>query len=590
MNPIKVVNSGVWVVDKNMALSSLTIAQGASVAAPEGKALTMTVDGVGTALKPGVYKGDVFITVTDHLLIAPGGMRRGGPPQEFRAAVVIDNGKYVPGKSVPAIVKGGSITDKTAVGISMTGCEDDFNGIIVKGDSEYTIDKAYIEFEGEGRNDFVGYGAGIMAIDNTKLTINDTDIHFTGAWRCGFHGGGNSITTLNNCRITNISPVSEKGPPQFATRFSGSSRVTQCCDNATVYYNNCYVKSNGWGVLCVDGGVRTRIYAKDSTIELKGPRASGYGAFSIGDCFISFDNCKVNVQGYPFLFGGHGDKSDGEITNGSILNSDLNAVMMFRLQGGEIKVNKGSVLNSASSTFLVKGACAYLNVDNATLNPGNGVILQLMDNDDFGMGSYARFIIPAGIDKAIPGRDLTKADPRDGVFMTISNTKVKGDFYNSTTDLKPNCREQGPVRDMPPMPAPAAGAKAAPAIRMMDSTHMQGVKNLDLKFVKAEVEGIISAATAAYKDGLAVIDASNNRELGAVKQTAAEPINNGVIASFDKSSVWTVTGTSYLTSLTIAKGAVIKAAKGKALTLTVNGKQTDIAPGTYKGKVVIRVE
>jgi hypothetical protein len=471
--------------------------------------------------------------IGDKLLILPGGTRRGGPPQEFRAAVVIDNGKYVPEKSVPAIIKGGSITDKATVGVSTTGCEDDFNGIIIKGDSKYTIEKAYIEFEGEGRNDFVGYGAGIMAIDDTKLTINDTDIHFTGAWRCGFHGGGNSITTLNNCRITNISPTSEKGPPQFATRFSGSSRVTQCCDNATVNYNNCYIKNNGWGVLCVDGGVRTRIYAKDSTIELKGPRASGYSAFSIGDCFISYDHRVVNVQGYSMLMGGHGDKNDAEIINGTIINSDLNAVMIFRLQGGEIMVSKGSVLPSASSSFLLKGACAYLNIDNAVLNPGNGVILHLMDNDDFGMGSYARFIVPAGIDKAIPGRDLAKADPKDGVFMTISNIKVKGDFYNSTTDLKPNCREQCPVRDMPPMTAPVAGDKAAPAIRMMDNTHTQGIKNLDLKFINAEVEGIISAATAAYKEGLTVIDASNNRELGAVKQTAAEPINNGVIVSFD---------------------------------------------------------
>jgi len=288
--------------------------------------------------------------------------------------------------------------------------------------------------------------------------------------------------------------------------------------------------------------------------------------------------------------GGHSDKSDAEITNGTVINSTLNAVMMFRLQGAELKVNKGSILNSESSTFLVKGACAYLNIDDANLNPGNGVILQLMDNDDFGMGA-ARFIVPFGADRPIPGRDLTKADPEDGVFMTVSNMKVKGDFYNSTTNLKPNTKEQGPVREMP-MPAPAAEGKGAPPgipARMMDSGFMQGVKNLNLKFAKAEVNGIISAANAAYKEGLAVIDASNNTELGAVKQTAAEPINNGVIVSFDKDSVWTVAGTSYLTSLTVAEGAVIKAPEGKTLTMTVDGVKKEIAPGTYTGKIVLNV-
>jgi hypothetical protein len=66
-------------------------------------------------------------------------------------------------------------------------------------------------------------------------------------------------------------------------------------------------------------------------------------------------------------------------------------------------------------------------------------------------------------------------------------------------------------------------------------------------------------------------------------------VNNGVIVSFDKKSVWTVAGTSYLTSLTVARGAVIKAPAGKTLTMTVNGVKTEIAPGSYTGKIVLKV-
>ena len=74
-----------------------------------------------------------------------------------------------------------------------------------------------------------------------------------------------------------------------------------------------------------------------------------------------------------------------------------------------------------------------------------------------------------------------------------------------------------------------------------------------------------------------------------VTQTAHEPVNNGLIVSFDKDSVWTVAGTSYLTSLTVAEGAVVKAPDGKTLTMTVDGVKTKIAPGTYTGKIVITV-
>jgi hypothetical protein len=66
-------------------------------------------------------------------------------------------------------------------------------------------------------------------------------------------------------------------------------------------------------------------------------------------------------------------------------------------------------------------------------------------------------------------------------------------------------------------------------------------------------------------------------------------VNNGVIVSFDKDSVWTVAGTSYLTSLTIAKGAGINAPKGYSVTMTLDGVKTVIKAGTYNGKIVLTV-
>jgi hypothetical protein len=598
MNATKIINEGVWVVENNTTLSSLTIAEGASIAAPEGKSVTMTIEGIGTATKPGSYKGDVFLTVSHNFLMPPGGLMRKSKPKAMRAAIVIEDGKYIAAKSVPAIVQGGQVTDRAAKNISIFACQDNFNGIIISGKSIYTLDGVKIDFEGNGSNDFIGLGAGIACIGDSRVTINNSDIHLKSITRCAAHVGGNSVVTFNNCRITNESPATDKMNPTWMLGFRGSNRSTQLCDNAVVYYNNCYLYTNGWGTLGVDGGEIVRMFVKDSVIELKGPRARGYGAFSIGDCFISYDHCTVNVQGYPLLIGGNEGKSDGEIINGTIINSPLYGIMMFRDGGSELKVNSKSVLNTASSTFVLKGSNSYLNIDDAILNPGNGVILQLMDNDEPGMGP-ARFLVPVGeVDTPIPGRDLTKADPKEDVFMTVSNMDVTGDFYNSTTNLKANCRETKPVgetADYPGMrglivPEDPPAPFGLPDNIKLDTSIMQGVKNLDLKFVNTKVTGVISAATAAYKDGLTVIDVRNNKELTNIKQTAQEPVNNGVIVSFDRNSVWTVTGTSYLTSLTVAEGAVIKACGCKTLIMTVDGVEKILAPGTYTGKVVLKAE
>jgi hypothetical protein len=190
----------------------------------------------------------------------------------------------------------------------------------------------------------------------------------------------------------------------------------------------------------------------------------------------------------------------------------------------------------------------------------------------------SRFIVPIGADVPIPGRDLTVANPKEDVFMTVSNMEVKGNFYNSTTNLEANSIEKVSMSGM--------GTEGAPA-SVRDTSTRQGVKNLDLKFANAKVNGIISAAAAAYKEGVVIIEPSNYKELGAVTQAAHESVNNGVIVSFDKNIVWTVAGTSYLTALTVAKGAVIKASKGKTPTMTVDGVKTAIKAGTYTGKIVL---
>ncbi len=602
-NKEKIVEKGVWVVMESGALRYLKIGEGASLTAPEGKSLTMTVEGVGTAIKPGTYKGDIFLTIADRLTMLPVGMMATGKPKEYRAAIFVKDGKYVQEKSVPAIVRGGKVSDSAAIGVSIMGCEDSFNGIIVAGNSEYTIEGARIEFEGMSRNEFVGEGAGIYCSGNSKVTVDNSTIKISGVTRTAVNVCGNGVATFNNCRISNDSPATDYMFPTWTHGFKGSNRVTFACDNATSYYNNCHISGNGWGVLGHDGGTRLRMYVKDSTIELTGPRSRGYGGFSIGDdCLISYDHCTVNAQGYPLIISGNTSKSDAEIKGGTVINSTLYGVMMFNVLSSDLKIDK-AIFNTDSSVFVVKGAgSASISINNAVMKPGNGVILQLMDSDAPDEKIYQEFIVPVGqIDGPIPGRDLTTAHPEEDIFMTVANTEVAGHFYNSTTNLKANCNKNaakvvsGRIPGYPKeiLDAMAAASSFMPVaaskqnVRSFDD--LQEPKNLEIKFVNAKVKGVISAAVAAYREGVTVIDYINCLELSAITQTARETVNNGVIVSFDKNSVWTVTGTSYLTSLTIDDGATIVAPSSKTLTMTVDGVKTKISPGAYKGKIVMAV-
>ena len=72
-------------------------------------------------------------------------------------------------------------------------------------------------------------------------------------------------------------------------------------------------------------------------------------------------------------------------------------------------------------------------------------------------------------------------------------------------------------------------------------------------------------------------------------QTPAPTVNNGVLVSLDENSVWTVSGDSYITSLTLAQGATVKAPEGKQLEVTVDGKAAELAAGTITGKIHIAV-
>jgi hypothetical protein len=579
-----------WTVEKTTQLNSLTIAEGATLAAPKGYSLTMTVDGVETTIRPGTYKGKVVLTDTKDIPMPYMGVK---DPYLYRAAVYIKDGVYVPEKSVAAATVGAKITNNYADDLKIISKAEKFNGIVVAGKSTYALINPTIDMTGNGGNDFAGYGAAIMATDKAVLTVNNAHIVTRGAVRTAVWVGGDSIVTVNNSDIDtysgtlpadykfSISPAEMKEVP-YGLGIAGNQRSTNLIDQGTVFYNNVHVRAHGWGALSSDGNGPTRMYVTNSQIETVD---DGYGAFANGDSHDQFRHCTFNVADVALIIGGNGM---GTFTDETVVNSKKLGVMEHQGTGGSLlTINKKSKFNTRLAVIEIKGRGGDVIVDDAELHADNGVILQTMDNDDPIM------------------KDMMKSNPND--MPGGGGPGGGGAGGGAPAGAAPGGAPGGGGGAPGGAPAGglAAGAVAAPGsttysgdvdavfknVKLTgDLVHaMKGVGEMRVNLVKSTITGAISTAISHPTSGQEPTK-ETFRTIGDVTNTLAPDTDkNGVKLTIDAKSQWVVSKTSYLNGLTLAEGAVVTAPQGSSVTLLVDGTKTPIHAGTYTGKIELQV-
>lgn len=584
-----------WRIEETTHLCNLIIKEDAEILPPEGKYIILTVNGIGKQLKPGIYRGDVVVSVSDVYRMPPHSLMRFNQiSKDFHQGAVICDQQVIANQGVPAILQGGTLTGTEANDIYIASEEESFNGILITGEGEYTINNAQMDFEGIGANDFMGVGAGVACIDRAKVILNNCRFHLSGVTRCAVHVGGESEVTIRHCTLINMSPESDfLGEFSWAVGFRGTNRLAQLCDSAKVRYENCTLLTNGWGILSIDGTEEpVEMIVKDSTLELFGPRAHGYGAFCIGDNHIVFDHVTARVFGYPMLLMGMEGEGRAEIINGSEIEGRRFGAMVIDDDNSVFTI-RDSAFHTEKSALVIKGSATLIRIENTTMASRNGVLVQLMDPDESGM-DVQDFKIPVGVvDVPLSDRDLTFVSATEDVTIEIAHCSLKGNIFNSTTNIRAyRLSDKGGlgrfhdllIGPLPPHPGPTS------IMERHNGDDLKGPKNLGLTFTDVKLEGVISSATQAYREGLNYIDEVNRDELSNITQTAAPTVNNGVVLSLDASSVWTVTGTSYLSALTIADGARIIASSGKRVTFFVNGAEMEIKQGSYYGKLVLFVD
>lgn len=564
--------TGVEYIDKTAFYSSLTIADKASITAPEGKAVVMTVDGVNKEMIPGTYTGEVVLNVVD--VINEGGY-------EFKTILCVSDNRILDEKSVMAAVINGDVSDTSIKGAKIVSEEECVNGIYVTGNFVYVIDSPVIDMTGNGGNDFVGYGAAVMATGNAKVT-NKARIKTTGAVRTAVFAGGNSELIINDSEIEvfngklpddytfTVAPGKMKEVP-WPLGLIGNCRATNLVGRAVARYNNSVIRAQGWGCLSTDAVEKCELHVTNCTLETI---ESGYGAYSISDCHDYFSGCHFKVKDIGLIIEG---EASGTFTDKTIVDSGRFGVMMHSGSGGGVMtIDKKSVINSGSSAIQVKGRGTKIVVDDAELYPGNGILIQTMENDDPILGTLGK---PGGADDpgagglpmpgggpdgpggpGGPGGGLG-GPPQGGgapgqaqqfskdVEVELKNANLKGDIFHGMTAfgqmllLLSNVNLEG-------------------AISTTNVTHSKGQPTQEMYYLIGEVDNTLCPSATDYGLKLTVVDGSK----------------------------WTVTETSYIDSLTLTDWSEIVPPSGKTLIMYINGNKTDINPGSYKGRITLEVK
>lgn len=134
-----------WRIAQSLHVQKLQLAEGGRIEAAPGRQLVMSVDGVGTAVVPGSYAGDIAFNVP--LEVRP--RAPGLAPGPLRAALYVGMGLYLPEKSASGLLRGGRVANGLASGVSIASTEPGFDGIVAEGEGRYALQGVRLSVAGD---------------------------------------------------------------------------------------------------------------------------------------------------------------------------------------------------------------------------------------------------------------------------------------------------------------------------------------------------------------------------------------------------------------------------------------------------------
>lgn len=593
----------------------------------EGKLVTMLIDGVETPFDPAAENAEFFETVkfeenpcsyTDRGI------------DNYRAAITVGPDGIIDDMSVKAAVRGGSFDENGAEGITVDSTSDSFTAVLLK-NGKYKVKDSTFNFvtksDGSDVSDFTGYGSVFTMFDHSQLELDNVDITSIGVAKPSIYCDEHSDAVIKNSRVkvaggflydgyVNSADCTVMVAPPWVLGITGNARGTNLMGTkSSTTVVNCDYKANQWGVLSTDGGTDMQLVVVDSDLTLMGENVpevdlknpyykrygSGYGTYIIGNAREEFHGVNFRVGTYASISRGgsaiyKSSKGFVSVTSpttgetlyagegqGRITTVESDAFGFMAHGGANFTLTEGTVVNSPYASFLMKAGGGIINIEDGTqLNAENGVLVQIIDDDDslVGVDWSAKY-------------ELT--------FFTEFNEK---EGWPSENGQITSCMELPPP---PPMPEdsydPFDGADQAPPEFNVNfnakdvslkgdlyngSGYFGGAaKQLYVRLGKgSELSGCISATEVMHVD-------ENGRQnthftsqqyyyLGHVANRPYFNGDNSVEVVLEDGAVWNVAGEGLITSLCVGEGCVFNGCA------SIDGKPIDLKPGeTYTGLIKV---
>ena len=346
--------------------------------------------------------------------------------------------------------------------------------------------------QGEHASDFTGMGAAFVAADNARLTVTGATVFTDGFVRAGVIVDAGATAWIENSYFVtygadplteayegyaNSATTSKMLSPPWVLGIQGGIRTVNVLDtNATFVLVDSSMSSGGWGVVSTDGCTTPKLVIIDSALRILSepeggmdsgyalygyePDAygSGYGAYLIGTCDEQYYGSTVSGatfgaiarEGYATYQSSNGEieviSAKGEslgTVEGKGNVSEIDTVIGVMTHSSEsvgLTYTDGTIINTAAETVLYRSSGhADFVFDNAVVNPGNGIIGQMIDDDDstVGMGDFStmgfntELVEAAGMPSANGSETGATANNEEASFV-FRNGEYAGDLYNGT--------------------------------------------------------------------------------------------------------------------------------------------------------------
>jgi len=492
-------------------------------------------------------------------------------------------------------------------------------------------------------SDFSGLGAMIVASDYAHVNVENMNINTEGFIRAAFIVDEHASMTVKDSNIVTLgaNPLTETydeyvnsanvtkmvSPPWVLGIQGGVRSANMLGEKATLSVVNSTVTAASWAVLSTDGCVDPQMNVVDSHMriltEAEGGMTSGnfdggekygtgYATYAIGGAKQDFYGATISGTTYATIFTGgeatfassKGDialkSADGDIietVKGQGQPSRIDSVFGF-MSHGDAKLNilDGTQVNTQSATYLYKSGAVEINIDSAQLSPANGVILQMIDNDDRIVGGSvmafntefneqagwpsengnispkggAKVDMPMGPPPGAEGEasnvvgpdglpiDAPMMKPRkpNTVAVNIANGEYAGNLYNGTGYYG--------QASVPLTVTLSAGTDLSGAISLTETRHIDEKGEQNLHFTIDEYYYLGHVENRNFSNSFSTLE-----------------------VTVDDNATWQLTDESYLTALNVAHGKIV-GADGEQVMISIDGsKPTAIQSGNYQGNIVL---